>query len=567
MALYDIEIAGQKFTVDAGSPEEAARAAQRFVDDQDDNAAVNLARSALGQGVAFNFGDEIEAAARAPFSKRTRKELLKDIRGEIDEFRRDRPALAFGSELAGAALPAVASMVATPFTAGASAPAAAATGARAASLAAKLSSPTARAIGLNAVSGALSGAGVADENKLAGAAGGALAGGLIGAGARALPKLTPQARQMIEEGQTLTPGQATQPMPTKVGAGEPRLGILNLIEQQGTSLPVVGSAIGKARNRPNSERFATVADRALLHVGKRLDRDIKDPQQIMDNVRSAVSEAFDDVARSNPIKDAGAQAFGEAAFDTLEFADEALVGRLQRSLNDIFKGLRAPKGEQLRRAFNVVTKGTREKITPISITGDEMLNIVNKLRAKARQARGSGDRDVANLFEDLANNFVSRGAAGSGVKQALTQARTAYREYKILRDAFDKTAFDQAATAGGLLRARKKNLANPRFGRNEKIAELEPADTAAYRILRNSVANSGTPERALTIAGLGTLGGVAAGAVNPAVLAPAVLPGVLGAMYATPQTTALLRQGVLAPGRLGQAFAGRFGGYTQEDQN
>ena len=48
------------------------------------NIAADLTRAALGQGVAFGFGDEIEAAVRAQFDKRTRKELLADIREDID---------------------------------------------------------------------------------------------------------------------------------------------------------------------------------------------------------------------------------------------------------------------------------------------------------------------------------------------------------------------------------------------------------------------------------------------------------------------------------------------------
>jgi len=39
-----------------------------------------------------------------------------------------------------------------------------------------------------------------------------------------------------------------------------------------------------------------------------------------------------------------------------------------------------------------------------------------------------------------------------------------------------------------------------------------------------------------------------------------------GLPYMTPQTTALLRQGILAPGRIGQLLGGRFAGYAQTEQ-
>lgn len=71
-------------------------------------------RALLGQGLALGFGDEIEAGLRTGFG------LLGDydktvggIRDDIDEFRTSDPTLAYGGEIAGALLPAIASGVFT----------------------------------------------------------------------------------------------------------------------------------------------------------------------------------------------------------------------------------------------------------------------------------------------------------------------------------------------------------------------------------------------------------------------------------------------------------------------
>ena len=71
-------------------------------------------RALLGQGLALGFGDEIEAGVRTGFG------LLGDydktvggIRDDIDEFRTSDPTLAYGSEIGGALLPAIASGVFT----------------------------------------------------------------------------------------------------------------------------------------------------------------------------------------------------------------------------------------------------------------------------------------------------------------------------------------------------------------------------------------------------------------------------------------------------------------------
>jgi len=62
-----------------------------------------LARS-VGQGVTFGFGDEIEAAFRSLFGEETYREAVDDVRREIDAFREDNPALAYGSEIASSLL-------------------------------------------------------------------------------------------------------------------------------------------------------------------------------------------------------------------------------------------------------------------------------------------------------------------------------------------------------------------------------------------------------------------------------------------------------------------------------
>ena len=62
--------------------------------------AGNLAR-AIGQGVTFGFGDEIEAGIRSLGSDRSYDEEVADIRKSISEFRETNPVAAYGSEIVG----------------------------------------------------------------------------------------------------------------------------------------------------------------------------------------------------------------------------------------------------------------------------------------------------------------------------------------------------------------------------------------------------------------------------------------------------------------------------------
>ncbi len=62
--------------------------------------AGNLAR-AIGQGVTFGFGDELEAGVRSLIGDRSYDEEVSDIRKSISEFRDTNPVAAYGSEIVG----------------------------------------------------------------------------------------------------------------------------------------------------------------------------------------------------------------------------------------------------------------------------------------------------------------------------------------------------------------------------------------------------------------------------------------------------------------------------------
>ena len=66
--------------------------------------ATGVARSALGQGLAAGFGDEIEAFARSRLNDTSYDNELATVRGEIEAFSQEYPVLSTGAEIGGAAL-------------------------------------------------------------------------------------------------------------------------------------------------------------------------------------------------------------------------------------------------------------------------------------------------------------------------------------------------------------------------------------------------------------------------------------------------------------------------------
>lgn len=103
MAVFEIEVAGKVYEIDAPDQSAAVSAAQKLQADRPGMAS-GLARAA-GQGITFGFGDEIEAGLRTGFGLAGDYEKTRDdIRTKVDQFREDHPVAAYGSEIAASAV-------------------------------------------------------------------------------------------------------------------------------------------------------------------------------------------------------------------------------------------------------------------------------------------------------------------------------------------------------------------------------------------------------------------------------------------------------------------------------
>jgi len=132
---------------------------------------VGAARAALGQGLGMGWGDEAEAWLRERLGQGSYEDQLKQIRGEYSEYSQEHPVLSGGLEFAGGAAPGVAAMM-IPGGQVAGAQQLARTGAGA----------LGRLAGIGAATGAVSGAGTAQEgDRVSGGLGGAAIGGVAGA--------------------------------------------------------------------------------------------------------------------------------------------------------------------------------------------------------------------------------------------------------------------------------------------------------------------------------------------------------------------------------------------------
>ena len=201
---------------------------------------------AVGQGLSFGFGDEIEALFMSKIKGTSYKQEVEKIRNEIDSFRKTNPLLAYGGEIAGGIGSALGGGLAVR---------ALTTGAKAAGAVSRaaptLLSSTGRSAAVGAGQGALYGAGTGEgvEGRLTGAVIGGAAGGVLsGAATMILPKATASAMELIKKGIPVTPGAAVR------GKGGSILGqLIGGMETASTSIPGGGAFITEAKTRALAE--------------------------------------------------------------------------------------------------------------------------------------------------------------------------------------------------------------------------------------------------------------------------------------------------------------------------
>lgn len=218
------------------------------------NPYVGAARATLGQGLGMGWGDEAEAWLRSKLSgsKGYETELSK-INQEYAQYSKENPFVAPALEFTGGAAPALAAMLATPATGGATAPVATSALARLAA------NPYVRGAVTGGVTGAVSGAGSAQpDERGSGAATGAVVGTVVGGGAPAVIRGSGAAAQWLRD--RLAPSEATV---TKSAVGK----VSRAINESGMTPQQIEQKVvqDRARNIPST---IANADPALVDLAE-----------------------------------------------------------------------------------------------------------------------------------------------------------------------------------------------------------------------------------------------------------------------------------------------------------
>lgn len=354
--------------------------------------AKGLARS-LGQGVLMGFGEELESIPYMLPGGETREEALRRIRGEMSQYRQERPLVSTGAEIVGGMATGVAG------------------GARA--LAAGAGRRAAGAILGSAIGqGAISGAGAAEgdiTDRLTGAAIGGTAGAALPyVGGKAVRLLTPAARQI---------GEAAQ-----AGYDVTRRGMANLLE--GTPMQRVGRAIEptditriqrEATVLPGSVTGPTAAmmpggNEAVAQAVRQAEAAAAQAQQQVKSARLATSQA----------KQARAQALEEVG--TEEGARVALGRQRLRAL-----GAQAEETER-------IGKGRRETLTATAKAAEEEAKQLQRESAAQLRETAAATRQQAKLAaEDVLTQARTEATEAIGTMRGTQPRGTAKRLQETVR--------------------------------------------------------------------------------------------------------------------------------------
>ena len=464
----------------------------------------DIVRSALGQGLAFGFGDEVEAFTRSLASDKDYDDIVEEIRAEIELFRKEKPALAYGSEIAGGVLTGGLGIGRTALG----------------------------TAGRSALTGGAYGVGMAEgpvEERLKS---GAVSAGLSGIAGpvlqKVLPTKTPQAKELMEEGVELTPGQAMGGAEGSViGKGLQRL------EETATSIPMLGT--GEALQRSKETFNMAVYNRALDKIGYQMPKNIN----------------IDDAPK----------VFQKTILDRLNQTVSTLkvknIPELQQNINNVL--LDSPLTKTEIKAINnklnkMIFEKSKRKTVSGQLAGKDLQKADSYLNKQARNYSTSTDaaqREIGDVYSDIYSVFSDHLIKNNpqSIVKNYKNAKNAYADLLTISKAGTVAAGDSVFTPKQLLR-QSRALDPTSAKRKSFIGEgrLQDIGRLGEDVIGKGVPESGTTGRMLTASA--ALGGL--GAVDP--LSAAIASMTLGS-YQSPLTQRLLLESLSSGSQAAQRAA------------
>jgi hypothetical protein len=466
--------------------------------------AKDMGRAAL-QGLTLGFGDEIGAFLGSLGG--AEYEALRDkIRADMDRFRDEKTAEAYFAEIGSSLL----------------APG---------GLAKLLGGGAKTVIGAGGLSGALAGAGYAEEAEDIPAS--AIVGGAIGAGGSAIAPAIPAAQQALRAaGVRLTPGQLYG-------------GALKTTEEALTSLPIMGAGIKQAQRKAIEQTPAFLYNRALKDIGVTIPVTMS-PRAASNRAREEIRKAYENVFSGARIK------LDNEALDAVQSAITTSRKRLGKE--------QQAAGEDLEQL--VIDRLAKAADKNDTISASALKDIQSKLGSDAAAAIRANNFARAEAIDEvdaaLLDIFAKQFPEKAGQLNKLDRAYSKYVPLRRAASMADESAFTPAQALRAV-RAEERRLGATGLGRLEAgEARMQRPAEMLKRTMGGQLPESGTVPRLLSsmaLMGAGGVGGMPFGMTEAGAMGALGL-GLAGrGLYTRPGREALSRLLVPAAGGIMRAPA------------
>jgi len=428
----------------------------------------DFVRSAVGQGLFFGYGDEIEAKIRSMIGKKSYEELLPEIRGALKAYEQDFPVQSLTNEIIGS-IPS--GILLTIATGGFGAPVVA--GTRIATLANR-AKPFLQAMGLSGLYGSGKEEGDVVEKIKTGAKTAPF--GLVLYPIQKLAGSKPA--QAIKDKLNLTIGQ-------KIG------GFTKRIEESLKSVPILGESIRRREQEVLQEMNVNIYNRVLKNIGKKIDKN-KVGHDAFDEADGLIRDAYKDIIPKLELD---------------EISIQQLVKKINTiGLDDLNVSTEVAE-DFIKQTTNLITRSTNASQSKIS--GQNLKNLESKLSKSIRDGVKSGDASVReNAFRlQKVRNELTRLLEKNNPKHAkdLKNINLAFRQFLPVGNAVSSSVKNNGVfTSGQLITGIRQTSPKRDLRIGSGGAGLQKEAQQYHNVLKNVVPDSGTAERSLSgIAGVG----------------------------------------------------------------
>lgn len=339
---------------------------------------------------------------------------------------------------------------------------------------------------------------------------GAAMGGALGAVGNVIggKTLSKNAQALVDNGVTITPGQALGPMASK-------------FEERAASTPIFGEFIAGARQSAVNDVNRAAMNRALEPTGQTI-----------------TAREFSDQGLRNSV-DKVATALGDKYDELLPKLTLDIDPALSSNLNAVEQNVAASTmpQQQIDRFSEIIDKSFGNRLnTGGKIAGTDFKDMESKLTQAIGSARQNPDPDIRQMGQHLQRfqDALRQGLQTSNPTLApeLKSLNRGWANYAILRSAASKVNNPELALTPAQLqtavRSNNKTVGKGGFAKGQAL--MQDLSDPAFAVLGNKVPDSGTASRIMQGLLIGGSGGVL-GAHNPLVAIPAAI--LTAAVYGT----------------------------------